>query len=44
MDQEHFLRACRQVMGEERERAGIGTLSEKTVHAVLKRYFETDAS
>ncbi len=44
MDQEHFLRACRQVMGEERERAGIGTLSEKTVHAVLKRYFEADAS
>ena len=44
MDQEYFLQVCRQVTIQERERAGIGTLAEKTVHAVLKRYMEPDAA
>lgn len=34
-----FLQACREEMAGERQRAGIGTLGEKTQHAVLKRLF-----
>lgn len=37
-DKEQFHRICEKVIHEERERLGIGTLSEKTVHAVLKNY------
>ncbi len=40
MDKLRFLEACEQTVGAQRERAGIGTLGEKTLHAVLKRYFE----
>lgn len=40
MDRTAFLLACRDVMGEERQRQGIGTLGEKAQHAVLKRYFD----
>lgn len=37
-----FLQACREEMAGGRLRAGIGTLGEKTQHAVLKRFFEPD--
>ncbi|MCD8095142.1 MAG: hypothetical protein LUE12_03315 [Ruminococcus sp.] len=40
MDKERFDAACQEVIGAEHERNGIGTLSEKTLHAVLKRYIE----
>lgn len=36
---EAFLRACREEMAGDRVRGGIGTLGEKTQHAVLKRFF-----
>lgn len=35
-----FQAACEKVVGLYRERKGIGTLGEKTLHAVLKYYFE----
>lgn len=44
MDSTRFLAACRTVMDEERYSNGIGTLGEKTLHAVLKTYFEPDKS
>lgn len=37
-----FEQAKEQVIGMERQRLGIGTLSEKTVHAILKRYYAPD--
>jgi len=37
-DKEQFHKICERILHEERERIGIGTLSEKTVHAVLKNY------
>lgn len=37
-----FEQARQKVMGAERQRNGIGTLSEKTVHAVLKNYYAPD--
>ncbi len=40
MDSEAFKAACDAVIGKERRRSGIGTLGEKTLHAVLKDYFE----
>lgn len=42
MDSNTFERACREVVGIERERSGIGTLGEKTLHAVIKRCIEPD--
>lgn len=36
--------ALRQVVGKDHVRDGIGTLSEKTVHAVLKYYYDPDGS
>ena len=44
MDKEHFNSICRLIMDQERPRNGIGTLSEKTIHAVLKKYYEPDFS
>ncbi len=44
LSERRFLDACRLVCGVERERAGIGTLGEKTLHAALKRFIEPDAS
>ena len=38
MDRERFADAVRRMAGE-RQRSGIGTLGEKTVHAVLKEYY-----
>ena len=37
-DREEFHKSCKAVLEKERVRLGIGTLSEKTVHAVLKKY------
>lgn len=37
-DREQFQRACEKIIDKERMRHGIGTLSEKTTHAVLKEY------
>ena len=43
-DREEFHKSCKKVLETERVRLGIGTLSEKTVHAVLKRYLVPDES
>lgn len=40
MDQQLFLQALGKSMDREPGQNGIGTLKEKTVHAVLKNYFE----
>lgn len=37
-----FTAATERIIGKNRERNGIGTLSEKTVHAVLKNYYAPD--
>lgn len=42
MDQQLFHKVCDQVVGQGQGLMGIGTLSEKTVHAVLKSYYETN--
>lgn len=39
-----FQAAYHKIVLKERERIGIGTLSEKTLHAVLKHYFEPNES
>lgn len=39
-DREAFEAARKKVIGVDRQRLGIGTLSEKTVHAILKNYYE----
>jgi len=44
MDKQKFLEACEKVIDVERAKNGIGTLGEKTLHAVLKLYFEPDCS
>ncbi len=40
IDSLRFQEACCQIINQYRERNGIGTLGEKTVHAVLKKYLE----
>lgn len=42
MEKEKFEEAKQKIIGTDRQRLGIGTLSEKTVHAVLKNYYEPD--
>lgn len=42
IDQMRFDAAKEKIIGKNRERIGIGTLSEKTVHAVLKHYYAPD--
>ncbi len=37
-EKQSFKDACEKICGKERERSTIGTLSEKTMHAVLKNY------
>ncbi len=37
-EKELFEKSCNKIVQQDRERLGIGTLSEKTVHAVLKNY------
>ena len=44
MDDVLFQEACEKIIGIKRERNGIGTLSEKTVHAVLKNFYEPDTT
>lgn len=41
-DRELFHKSCTEILENERTRLGIGTLSEKTVHAVLKKYLVPD--
>ncbi len=43
MDQARFSAVCEEEILRFRERLSIGTLSEKTLHAVLKNYFEPNA-
>lgn len=42
MDKKMFEVAKEKIIGIQRERHGIGTLSEKTVHAILKHYYAPD--
>ncbi len=42
MDNQMFLKAREQVLGVSTRQNGIGTLGEKTLHAVLKQYLEPD--
>lgn len=42
MDRMVFDQAIEKIVHKERERYGIGTLSEKTLHAVVKNYMEPD--
>ncbi len=41
-NKEAFWRACDKVLYQQRESKGIGTLGEKTLHAVLKYYIEPE--
>jgi len=41
-NEKRFEEAKKKVIGIDRQRLGIGTLSEKTVHAILKNYYEPD--
>ena len=38
-----FEQAKAKIIGKDRQRMGIGTYSEKTVHAIFKNYYEPDA-
>jgi hypothetical protein len=40
MDKGRFSEACQFIIGQERKQNGIGTLGEKTLHAILKQYYE----
>ncbi len=42
IDEARFEAAKEKIVGKNRERQGIGTLSEKTMHAVLKLYYAPD--
>lgn len=42
MDELRFNEVCDRVIHSDIKRSGIGTLSEKTIHAVLKSYYESD--
>ena len=42
MDNIRFEQAKEKIVGKDRQRLQIGTLSEKTVHAVVKNYYEPD--
>jgi hypothetical protein len=44
MDQDRFAAACKVIVEQDRQTGGIGTLGEKTLHAVIKRYLEADSS
>lgn len=41
-DPKRFARACQAVLHEAQRDSGIGTMGEKSIHAVLKFYFATD--
>lgn len=42
MDNQLFMQVCDEVIGQQQGLNGIGTLSEKTVHSVLKCYYSPD--
>lgn len=42
MENLQFKKACEEATAKRNEKNGIGTYQEKTVHAVLKQYFEPD--
>lgn len=42
MDTERFLQARKEALGRVGGAGGIGTLSEKALHAALKSYYEPD--
>lgn len=42
MDPLYFEEVCEKILHSQREMNGIGTLSEKTTHAVIKNYMEPD--
>lgn len=42
IDETAFEEVKKRIIGVDRQRLGIGTLSEKTVHAILKNYYEPD--
>lgn len=42
LDKVKFETAKNMILGMQRQRQGIGTLGEKTVHAIVKNYVETD--
>jgi len=44
MDVELFEETCRRYIGAKRKKGPIGTLSEKTLHVILKNCFEPDIS
>lgn len=44
MENLRFEEACNRIVHQNVERAGIGTLAEKTIHAVLKNYYAPDIS
>ena len=44
MENARFTAVCDAVIYSEHERNGIGTLSEKTIHSILKNYLEPDTS
>jgi len=39
-----FDKVCRETLMSAHERSGIGTLGERTLHLILKKYFEPDTS
>lgn len=43
MNNELFMQACEEIIGRGPGDNGIGTLSEKTVHSVLKKYLSPDS-
>lgn len=44
MDKQLFQQICDEIIGQRQETNGIGTLSEKTIHSVLKHYYSPDQS
>ena len=42
MDRKRFDQAAAKILSRENENHGIGTLGEKTLHAVVKNYVEPD--
>lgn len=42
MDINAFENAKEKIIGKDRQRLGIGTLSEKTIHAIVKNFYEPD--
>jgi hypothetical protein len=44
MDKDRFRQSCEKTVSAQRTRNGVGTLAEKTLHAVLKLYFDSDES